>query len=127
MPARPEARVFTGTVTDREVLGDHLIRVTIAADGGFTSTGVPDEWVALTVPGQFQTRYSTVRSYTETHLVIDIVIHDEGLVTQWAQTDCIGDVVGLSSPKGSFELPADATWVVLVGDLTGLPAIARIG
>lgn len=127
MPARPEARVFTGTVTDREVLGDHLIRVTIAADGGFTSTGVPDEWVALTVPGQFQTRYYTVRSYTETHLVIDIVIHDEGLVTQWAQTECIGDVVGLSSPKGSFELPADAGWVVLVGDLTGLPAIARIG
>ncbi|RYJ00018.1 MAG: siderophore-interacting protein, partial [Actinomycetales bacterium] len=126
-PARPEARVFTGTVTDREVLGDHLIRVTIEADGGFASTGVPDEWVALTVPGQFQTRYYTVRSFSSTHLVLDIVIHDEGLVTQWAQTDCIGDVVGLSSPKGSFELPADAAWVVLVGDLTGLPAIARIG
>jgi len=124
--ARPEARAATGTVTDREVLGDHLIRVTICPDGGFTSTGVPDEWVALTVPGQFQTRYYTVRSFTSTHLVLDIVIHDEGLVTQWAQTDCVGDVVGLSAPKGSFELPADASWVVLVGDLTGLPAIARI-
>lgn len=127
MSARPEARAYTGTVTDREVLGDHLIRVRIAADGGFASTGVPDEWVSLTVPGQFQTRYYTVRSCTETHLVLDIVIHDEGLVTQWAQTDCVGDVVGLSAPKGSFELPADASWVVLVGDLTGLPAIARIG
>lgn len=127
MPARPEALVYTGTVTDRVVLGDHLIRITIAADGGFTSTGIPDEWVALTVPGQFQTRYYTVRSYTGTQLVIDVVIHDEGLVTQWAQTDCVGDVVGLSAPKGSFELPDDAAWVVLVGDLTGLPAIARIG
>ena len=127
MNARPEARAATGTVTDREVLGDHLIRVTIAADGGFTSTGVPDEWVALTVPGQFQTRYYTVRSHTADSLVLDIVIHDEGLVTRWAQTDCVGDVVGLSAPKGSFELPADAAWVVLVGDLTGLPAIARIG
>jgi NADPH-dependent ferric siderophore reductase len=127
MNARPEARAHTGTVTAREVLGDHLIRVTIATSEGFGSTGVPDEWVALTVPGQFQTRYYTVRAFAEGSLVLDIVIHDEGLVTQWAQTDCVGDVVGISVPKGSFELPSGAAWVVLVGDLTGLPAIARIG
>jgi NADPH-dependent ferric siderophore reductase len=127
MSARPEARALTGTVIARDVLGDHLIRVRIELDGAFTSTGAPDEWVALTVPGQFQTRYYTVRSYTSTSLVLDIVIHDEGLVTRWAQGDCVGDGVGISLPKGSFELPADATWLVLVGDLTGLPAIARIG
>lgn len=126
MNARPEARALTGTVTAREVLGDHLVRVTLDAHGGFTSTGIPDEWVALTVPGQFQTRYYTVRSHDGSQVVLDIVIHDEGLVTQWAQTDCVGDVVGLSLPKGSFELPPGASWVVLVGDLTGLPAIARI-
>ncbi|RNL63705.1 siderophore-interacting protein [Nocardioides marmoriginsengisoli] len=127
MNARPEARSFSGTVTRREVLGDHLIRVAIEGLDGFVSTGIPDEWVALTVPGQFQTRYYTVRSYDGSELVLDIVVHDEGLVTQWAQTECVGDVVGISMPKGSFELPADAAWVVLVGDLTGLPAIARIG
>ena len=127
MNARPEARAFSGTVTRREVLGDHLIRVSIEVLEGFVSTGIPDEWVALTVPGQFQTRYYTVRSFSGSELVLDIVIHDEGLVTQWARTECVGDVVGISMPKGSFELPADAAWVVLVGDLTGLPAIARIG
>ena len=126
MNARPDARAFSGTVTGREVLGDHLVRVTIDVPG-FRSTGIPDEWVALTVPGQFQTRYYTVRACTGSEIVLDVVIHDEGLVTQWAQTDCIGEVVGISEPKGSFELPADAGWVVLVGDLTGLPAIARIG
>jgi NADPH-dependent ferric siderophore reductase len=125
--ARPDARAHSGTVTARDVLGDHLIRVTIAVQDGFVSTGVPDEWVALTVPGQFQTRYYTVRSFAAGELVLDVVIHDEGLVTQWAQTDCVGDVVGISEPKGSFELPAGAAWVLLVGDLTGLPAIARIG
>ena len=124
--SRPDARAFSGTVTGREVLGDHLVRVTVDVPG-FRSTGVPDEWVALTVPGQFQTRYYTVRSCAGTRIVLDVVIHDEGLVTRWAQTDCVGDVVGISEPKGSFDLPADATWVVLVGDLTGLPAIARIG
>lgn len=136
MNARPDARAFSGTVTRRDVLGDHLVRVTIEVDGGFRSTGIPDEWVALTVPGQFQTRYYTVRSWTpadpadpgaRTSLVLDIVVHEDGLVTEWAQTECVGDVVGLSAPKGSFELPPDASWVVLVGDLTALPAIARIG
>jgi NADPH-dependent ferric siderophore reductase len=124
--ARPDARAFSGTVTGREVLGDHLVRVTIDVPG-FRSTGVPDEWIALTVPGQFQTRYYTVRRCVGSEITLDVVIHNEGLVTQWAQTDCIGDVVGISEPKGSFERPADSSWVVLVGDLTGLPAIARIG
>jgi NADPH-dependent ferric siderophore reductase len=127
MNARPDARAHTGTVTRREVLGDHLVRVSIEGLTGFTSTGVPDEWVALTVPGQFQTRYYTVRSWDGAALTLDIVVHDEGLVTQWAQTDCVGDVVGISMAKGSFDLPPDASWVVLVGDLTALPAIARIG
>ncbi|MGO4256812.1 siderophore-interacting protein [Marmoricola sp. RAF53] len=129
MNARPDARAHSGTVTRREVLGDHLIRIAVGGLDAFRTTGVPDEWVALTVPGQFQTRYYTVRSWDPaTHeLVLDVVVHDEGLVTEWARTDCVGDVVGVSEPKGSFELPAGAGWVVLVGDLTALPAIARIG
>jgi NADPH-dependent ferric siderophore reductase len=109
------------------VLGDHLIRVGTSGLDAFRSTGISDEWVALTVPGQFQTRYYTVRSWDGAELVLDIVVHDDGLVTEWAQTDCVGDVVGISEPKGSFDLPLDAGWVVLVGDLTALPAIARIG
>jgi NADPH-dependent ferric siderophore reductase len=114
-------------VARREVLGDHLIRIAITGLDGFRSTGVPDEWVALTVPGQFQTRYYTVRSFAGGELVLDVVVHAEGLVTEWAQTDCLGDVVGISEPKGSFALPPSAGWLVLVGDLTALPAIARIG
>ena len=55
-----------------------------------------------------------------------MVVHEHGLVTEWAQTECVGQSVGLSAPKGSFALPEDAGWVVLAGDLTGLPAMARI-
>ena len=110
----------------REQLSEHLVRVVLAGLEGFTSTGVPDEWVALTVPGQFQTRYYTVRSWSGGELVVDIVVHDEGLVTQWAQGACVGDVVGISDPRGSFQLPDGASWVLLVGDLTALPAIGRI-
>src|SRR4051794_10049115 len=87
---------------------------------------MPDEWLALTVPGQFQTRYYTVRALSGGSLTIDVVVHEQGLVTEWAQTDCVGDTVGLGAPKGSFALPDDAGWVVLAGDLTALPAMARI-
>ncbi len=107
------------------MLSDHLVRLRLHLDG-WTTSGVPDEWVALTVPGQFQTRYYTVRSAAPDQIVVDVVVHDEGLVTGWASGDCEGDVVGISVPKGSFTWPADARWLVLVGDLTGLPAIARI-
>jgi NADPH-dependent ferric siderophore reductase len=126
--ARPDARAFEATVVRRDQLGAHLARIVLGGLDGFVSTGVPDEWVALTVPGQFQTRYYTVRHWdpARRELVLDVVAHDHGLVTEWAQGECIGDVVGVSAPKGSFDLPPDASWLVLVGDLTALPAIARI-
>src|SRR3546814_297951 len=59
-------------------------------------------------------------------MVLDVVVHETGLVTQWASGDCVGDTVTITEPKGSFTLPADALWVYLVGDLTALPAMARI-
>lgn len=107
-------------------LSDHLLRLELETDGSLVSTGVPDEWLALTVPGQFQTRYYTVRSLEDRRLLLDVVVHDVGLVTGWAQTDCVGDEVGLGAPKGSYAPPPDAAWVVLAGDLTALPAMARI-
>jgi NADPH-dependent ferric siderophore reductase len=112
-------------VLRREQLSTSLVRLVLDAPT-FTSTGVPDEWVALVVPGQFQSRYYTVRNLSGSELVLDVVVHDEGLVTGWARGDVTGQTVTISDPKGSFAEPEDAGWVVLVGDLTALPAIARI-
>jgi NADPH-dependent ferric siderophore reductase len=117
---------FDAVVRERTVLSEHLVRLVLDAPEGFASTGVPDEWLALTVPGQFQTRYYTVRSLADGLLTLDVVVHEQGLVTEWAQTDCVGQSVGIAAPKGSFQLPPDAGWVVLAGDLTALPAMARI-
>jgi NADPH-dependent ferric siderophore reductase len=117
---------FDAVVRERRVLSEHLVRLVLEAPDGLVSTGMPDEWLALTVPGQFQTRYYTVRALDEALLTIDVVVHEQGLVTEWAQTDCVGDVVGIAAPKGSFQPPPDAGWVVLAGDLTALPAMARI-
>jgi len=126
--SRADATSWTAEVLATSRLSDHLVRLELGGAGldGFSSTGVPDEWVALTVPGQFQSRYYTVRSWDGTRLVLDVVLHDHGLVTEWASGSPVGDRVGIGAPKGSYAPPAGAGWVLLVGDLTALPAIARI-
>ncbi len=128
MTSRADATSWTAEVRARTSLSEHLLRLELGGPGlaGFASTGIPDEWVPLVVPGQFQSRYYTVRSWDGERLVLDVVVHDEGLVTGWATGDPVGDVVGIGPAKGSFDPPPDAAWLMLVGDLTALPAIARI-
>ncbi|MEZ5093034.1 siderophore-interacting protein [Nocardioides sp.] len=122
------AQTYAAQVCSRERLSEHLLRLVLAGDGlaGWTSTGIPDEWVGLVVPGQFQSRYYTVRRWAGGELTLDVVVHDEGLVTEWASRDCVGDEVTVTDPKGSFAPPAGSAWLLLVGDLTALPAMARI-
>jgi NADPH-dependent ferric siderophore reductase len=121
------ATQFAARVESREALSPHLVRLTLGVDPSFTSTGIPDEWIGLVVPGQFQSRYYTVRSHAGGRLVLDVVVHDVGLVTEWVvRDDCVGSTVTVTDPKGSYAPPDDAEWQLLVGDLTGLPAMARI-
>lgn len=122
------AERYAARVLRREELSEHLVRLDLGGEGlgDFTSTGIPDEWVGLIVPGQFQSRYYTVRSWADGVLTLDIVVHEAGLVTEWAKRDCVGEEVTITEPKGSFDMPADAGWLYLVGDLTALPAMARI-
>ena len=122
------ARRYDAQLVARDTLSPHLLRLTLAGDGlaGFESTGIPDEWVGLIVPGQFQSRYYTVRSWDGRELVLDVVVHEVGLVTEWATRDCVGDQVTVTEPRGSFAMPAGAEWLLLVGDLTAMPAMARI-
>ena len=107
------ARQYDAQVLRREQLSEHLVRLTLGGPGlaGFESTGIPDEWVGLVVPGQFQSRYYTVRSWAGGELVVDVVVHETGLVTEWAAGDCVGDTVtitelrshnGKSEPVNSF-------------------------
>jgi len=122
------AQQYDATVVGREQVTPHLVRLTLDVPD-FVSTGISDEWVGLVVPGQFQSRYYTVRSHDAGRMVLDVVVHDVGLVTEWASGgsgDPVGQRVVLTEPKGSFLPPPDARWLLLVGDLTALPAMARI-
>ena len=121
-----KAREYAATVLRREPLSPHLVRLVLSGPEGFASSGVPDEWVGLVVPGQFQSRYYTVRTWDGAELVLDVVVHEEGLVTEWASRDCVGESVTIQEAKGSFAMPESAAWLLLVGDLTAMPAMARI-
>ena len=127
------AQQYDALVLGREQLSPHLVRLTLGSSGAggshlaeFASTGIPDEWVGLVVPGQFQSRYYTVRAWDGEEMTLDVVAHDVGLVTEWAARGAVGDMVTITEPKGSFAMPDDAAWLLLVGDLTALPAMARI-
>ncbi|HET8663281.1 MAG TPA: siderophore-interacting protein [Nocardioides sp.] len=112
-------------VTGQERVSPHLVRLALSVPG-FVSSGVPDEWVGLVVPGQFQVRYYTVRAVDGDDVTIDVVIHESGLVTEWASREIVGDRPVVTSPQGSYSPPADAAWLLLVGDLTAMPAMYRI-
>ncbi|GAA1793785.1 siderophore-interacting protein [Nocardioides hankookensis] len=122
------AQQYDAQVLRRERLSDHLVRLVLGGSGlaGFASTGIPDEWVGLVVPGQFQSRYYTVRAWTGSEMTLDVVVHDVGLVTEWAAGDVVGETVTITEAKGSFAMPDGAAWLLLVGDLTAMPAMARI-
>ncbi len=122
------ARQFTADVLERHQLSDHLVRLVLGGPGlaGFASTAIPDEWIALVVPGQFQSRYYTVRTWQDGRLTVDVVLHASGLVTEWAARPCVGEQVVVSEARGSFAMPSSASWLLLVGDLTAMPAMARI-
>lgn len=123
MSTRAGAR--TASVRSREQLSEHLVRLVLDLDD-FESTGIADEWIGLIVPGQFQSRYYTVRSFDAASITIDIVVHARGLVTEWAADDVVGQSVTITDAKGSYAAAADVAWVMLVGDLTAFPAMARI-
>ncbi|HEX3222850.1 MAG TPA: siderophore-interacting protein [Nocardioides sp.] len=119
------AQRYDAVVRTRDAVSPHLLRLRLSVPG-FESTGVPDEWVGLVVPGQFQVRYYTVRSHEDDEVVLDVVVHDAGLVTGWAVGDCVGDRVVVTGAQSSYAPPGGASWLMLVGDLTAMPAMARI-
>lgn len=116
---------------------------------GFASSGFDDD-VALyfPYPGQSEavlpiqgeaklvlpkdprplSRAYTVRRWDpETgELDVDFVKHGVGTGTTWASRARPGDRIHLSGPSTSKAFPADAVWLLVVGDDTALPAIGRL-
>jgi NADPH-dependent ferric siderophore reductase len=58
-------------------------------------------------------------------LTLEFALHGEGAATAWAAQVAPGQRLSIGGPRGSFVIPTDYDWHVLIGDETALPAIAR--
>lgn len=129
----------------------HLIRIALTGEAlaGFASPGFDDHAKLifpdatsgkLTLPvvqsdGKIDwggAERPNARDYTPRHfdaqtntLTIDFALHEAGPATAWAGQAQPGDALGVAGPRGSFLIPTDFDWHLLVGDDTALPAIWR--
>jgi NADPH-dependent ferric siderophore reductase len=132
-------------------LTPHLRRVVLGGDelAGFV-TAAADDHVKLFLPLPGQDRPAlprpgpngpvypedalrpVARDYTPRRfdpvageLTIDFVLHGDGPAASWAAQATPGQIVGIGGPRGSFLAREGADCLLLVGDETALPAIAR--
>ncbi len=121
-----------------ERIAAHMVRVTLGGDlEGFVSLGF-DDHVKLffpdpdAPPGADGERPTASRDYTPRRydpvansLEIEFVLHDAGPATRWAEQAAPGQTLRIGGPRGSFIIPSEFDWHLLMGDETALPAIGR--
>jgi len=71
-------------------------------------------------------RNYSVRYHRGDRIDLDIFLHDGGPGASWARTARVGDRVGLDHARSWYAPPSDNDWQLLIADLSGLPALARI-
>jgi NADPH-dependent ferric siderophore reductase len=71
-------------------------------------------------------RNYTVRRHDGDILDLDVVLHARGPGTTWANTTVPGERVGLDHARSWYRPEPTTDWQLLVADLSGLPAAARI-
>jgi len=147
---RHDTRLRRLTVQHVQHLTPKMLRVALAGSelAGFTSLGfddhvkvfIPTESNELVLPkmGPDGPVYPegapkpTLRDYTprtydaaEGILYLDFFIHDAGPATTWAANARPGVPLGVGGPRGSFVVPTQFDWHLLIGDETALPEIGR--
>ncbi|MDB6012096.1 MAG: FAD-binding protein [Gammaproteobacteria bacterium] len=148
---RHETRLRRLTVHEVQHLTPKMIRVTVGGDelAGFLSMGFDDHVKVFFPPsgsgelvmpamGPDGPVYPdgaprpALRDYTPRHydvaagvLLLDFVIHEAGPATTWAAQATPGQPLGVGGPRGSFIIPTQFDWHLLIGDETALPAIGR--
>ena len=71
-------------------------------------------------------RNYTVRAHDGDRIDLDVILHARGPGTTWASTTGPGDRVGLDHARSWYRPEPASDWQLLVTDLSGLPAAARI-
>lgn len=128
MTRRPPPHTFT--VLDKREITPHMLRITLggAAMADFRADQA-SAYVKLRLPQPDSDRpllrTYTIRSQRPDSVDIDFVRHgDGGPAVRWAEGVAPGDTIDIGGPGPKKRVNASADWVLLVGDMTALPAIS---
>jgi NADPH-dependent ferric siderophore reductase len=127
---RPDPYFFT--VLDKHQVTPRMLRVTLGGEG--MQRFPADQASAyvkllLPVPGSERPllRTYTVRAQREDAIDIDFALHGEGgggPACAWALACQAGDTIGVAGPGPKKQVDHAADWILMVGDMTALPAIS---
>ncbi|MEP6875160.1 MAG: siderophore-interacting protein [Burkholderiales bacterium] len=109
----------------------HFRRITFTSDSlvDFISASFDDHLKLILDTGRGE---PAMRDYTPRRfdtaareLDIEFALHGDGPAANWAAQAAPGQRVMIGGPRGSFIVPTDYAWHLLIGDDTALPAVAR--
>lgn len=114
-------------------LSPHLRAITLTGEDlpGFHSPSFDDHIKLFFAPAaegeEGQRRDYTPRHYdpVANELTLEFALHGDGPAAGWAAAAQPGSRLTIAGPRGSFIIPTDYDWHLLVGDETALPAISR--
>ena len=121
------------TVVETIQLSPRMIRVVLQIEDPRALAVKPagDSAVGVYFPeagadGEPDGRNYSVRAQDGDRIGLDIVLHARGPGTEWAVSTTPGDRVGLDHARSWYRPTPGTDWQLLVTDLSGLPACARI-
>ncbi|AQT78237.1 NADPH-dependent ferric siderophore reductase [Mycolicibacterium litorale] len=118
------------TVVEALQLSPRLRRISLQVENAAALAIPPGADAAVGVyfdpesPGEG--RNYSVRRHAGDLIDLDVVLHASGPGTTWAANTAAGDRVGVDHARSWYRPPPGADWQLLVTDLSGLPATARI-
>lgn len=134
---KPKRHNVMAAIRAVQKVSPHMQRITlggpqIEAFLAVAQVNTPGAWVKVSLPTGERRAYTIARYDTAAGtLDLEIVIHQSSGITgpgsTWAQQVKVGDHVGIAGPRdGRYRLASDATWILLAGDMTALPAMQAI-
>ncbi|AKS31655.1 siderophore-interacting protein [Mycolicibacterium goodii] len=116
------------SVIETKALNPRMVRITLQVEDleALNVRQAADSAVAVYLPGTDEGRNYSVRHQRGDLIDLDVVLHARGMGTEWAARTRPGDRVGLDHARSWYRPDPDARWQLLVTDLSGLPATARI-
>ncbi len=112
-------------LADRHVPGD-AIKLYIPEAG--SKALVPQYIMLPSRKNPFKVRAYTIRNFhpATAEIDVDVFLHGDTVSSVWARTARAGDQVGFIGPRHDYKGDQGASWQVLAGDESALPAIAAI-